>query len=378
MRYAARMNRLALLVSCIAVVTACNKKNDAAKPGDKPGAAPAAAPAVGLAAPGNDAKIVELAKKALACKWDDQSAFSPFDAECADYKAWQDEKNAFAEHKGDATLVAFIEDPDEKVRYLGLKRLATDLGVLADKALAARVVAAAEKAKGPREGDPFGTLIGHTKVEDPELYPRIKALVASPNAPVNLRPAIVSNLLPTNPDSVEAFSITRDAVKDPSDSNMARTAMGAFGKLTTDKPERCDVFLENIENPAPDHAGDAAQWLTQPRMHCSAHYDAVLKSIDARVKAKKAGSAFFPIALAGVCDPKGGSKPPQVKTALGLAHKLAEDKALDAHVRAQAIEASFKCDPKGGKAYLGKFKKETNAEVKEMVAGLSKQKPKKK
>lgn len=114
--------------------------------------------------------------------------------------------------------------------------------------------------------------------------------------------------------------------------------------------------------------------MTQSHMGCEAHYDAVLKSIGARAKAKTANNSFFPIGLENICDPKGKSKPAQVSTALGLAHELAGDKTLEGRVRAIAIAASFKCDPKGGKAYVGKFTKETDQEVKETVTRLLKQK----
>jgi hypothetical protein len=235
------------------------------------------------------------------------------------------------------------------------------------------VLTVAEKCKLPRDLYPLGTIVGNIVLEDPALYPRIKALFTSSKDP-NLRNAIITDLLPTNPDNEEVFSWTRAVMKDTSDKNVSRTAMNAFVKMTTEKTTRCEAFFENIENPDVDHAGDAVQWMTQPRLHCEAQYDGVLTSIGARLKAKTATSTFFPMGLGYICDPKGKATPAQVKTAVGLAHKLAEEKSLEGRVRAAAIDASVKCDPKGAKAYLGKFKKETDTDIKETVARLLKKK----
>src|SRR4051812_41821818 len=106
------MNRLALSLSCVVVLAACDKGGDDAKPVAKPPAkatdkpAAVAPKATGINDPANDPKIVELAKKALACKWDKDS----FDSACPEYKAWEEEKDAFADHKTDATVVSLFED----------------------------------------------------------------------------------------------------------------------------------------------------------------------------------------------------------------------------------------------------------------------------
>jgi len=369
------MNRLALLASFAAVLAACDKKDDSkpAPAGDKPAAAAPAKPAAGIDLPGNDPKIVELAKKVVAsCKFDDQKVFDPFDSACPELKAWQDEKEAFKDGKGYPTLVAFIEDADEKVRYLGAKRLDDELGELTDKALVARVLTAAEKDKAPRDASSLGVIIGDSKVADPELLPRVKALVTAKDTNDNLRTAALLRLVKTNPDSDEVWSFVRDMAKDTSFSKLVqRSALEGFVRLQADKPARCDVFMDNLKDPPGgdvDHAGDALQWLSQARMKCEAKFDDALKVVEERIKAKTASSGLFGQGLRLMCDPKGAAKPPQLKKASALGRKLAEDKSLEGNVRANGIDASVACDPKGAKAYLGKFKKETDQDMKDAVA----------
>jgi hypothetical protein len=366
------MNRLAILASSLLVLAGCNKKDDPAKPAEAKPTAPAAAekPATGLNAPGNDPKIVELAKKALGCKWEgkDDAPFAAFDDKCPEYKAWREEKDAFANKKGEPTLVAFIEDSDDKVRYLGEKRLGDDLGLLTDQKLAARVLTVAEKTKQRRDYL-LGVIIGNIVLEDATLWPRIKTLFEASKDSI-LRQAIVTDLLPSNPNNQEIFDWTRALMKDTSDS-LSRTALMAVVKMKTEKPAKCETLLEHIESPDADFAGSVVANMVVPSVRCEAHYDAVLKSVDGRIKAKKANPGFVG-GLRNLCDAKGKATPAQVSTAAALAHMVAEDKTVEASLRANAIDASFRCDPKGGKAYIGKFAGEKDQDIKDTVARLQK------
>lgn len=139
---------------------------------------------------------------------------------------------------------------------LGEKRLGDDLGSIQDQALAARVLSVAEKSKLRRDAGLLGALVGGIVLKDPTLYPRIKTLFAA-SKDVNLRNAVVTSLLPSNPDNDEVLNWTRAVMKDPSDKRLARNAMIGFAKMRTQKTARCDAYLENIENADTDHAGDA-------------------------------------------------------------------------------------------------------------------------
>jgi hypothetical protein len=368
------MKRLAVLAACLVVLGACDKKEDATKSAEGGADAASAKPASGLNAPGNDPKIVELAKKAIGCKWEgkDDAAFSAFASGCPEYKAWQDEKDAFKDDtKSEPTLVSFMEDSDEKVRYVGAKRMSDDLGWLTDAGLSARVLTITEKSKLPRELALLGSIVGKIQLKDPAFLPRIKALFAG-TKDVNFRPGIMNYLLPSNAENEEVFNWTRAALKDTSDMNVARAALMANVRMKTDKPTRCEALVENIESTDADFAGTVVANMTVPQVRCEAQYDTVLKSIDARIKAKTHKASGLVGGLRNMCDPKGKATPAHVSKALGLAHQFAEDKTLDGSLRANAIDASVKCDPKGGKAYIGKFAGEKDQDIKDTVGRLQK------
>jgi hypothetical protein len=374
LRYAAEMTRPVTLALFLAMVSACDKKDDAkAAPapapaaGEKPAAA-AGPKGTGLEDPANDPKVVGLAKKALACKYG-----SSFDDGCADYKAWQDERDAFKDGKADGTLVALIEDSDVKVRDLGLRKFSVNGSpALKDKALSERLVTVAEKAKGWTEMHTYllGNIVGHIKIGDSGLFPRLKALVSSADVDSSLRRAIVDGLLYSNDTSDDVWALTRDTLKD-ADKQVARNALRAFWTGASDKTlqARCDIYKELVEGPDEDFAASAGEYLTRPQAGCKTHFDAVLTSLEARVKAKKMTVAPFVETLANVCEPNLAT-PAQVKKANALAHQLADDKKGQGWARSAALEAAAKCDPKSAKAYLGKFKQDADKEVKAKATEL--------
>jgi hypothetical protein len=108
-----------------------------------------------------------------------------------------------------------------------------------------------------------------------------------------------------------------------------------------------------------------------PRFHCTAQYGALLKSVEARVKARTGSVPAFADALSRLCGEKDVT-PAQNKQAIALAHKILEEKknpsSYAAYVRGAAVEASVTCDPKGGKKYLARFKKDSDKTVAQKVA----------
>lgn len=376
------MNRLAALLSCLVVLCGCDKEGEAPKPADAPAAdkkdAAPAKPKVGIELPGNDPKIVEGAKKALGCKWEDKN-FDPFDTACPELKAWVETKEMCADKK---TLVAMIEDPDDKVRYLGLKRLDECLGPppeVLDKELVTRVLDVAEKHKVARDMTHLGVVIGDSNVTDPEVFKRVSALVGSKDTNENLRNAALLRLVRSNPDSEDVWKFTVDTMNDTTNSKMVqRSALEAFERLAADKPARCDVFQQALDNPPGDdvdHAGDAMGFMSRGKNNCTSHFDKMLASFEARVKAKKANSALFLQGGRMMCPEKGGkATPAHVKKLVAIAKKVGEDKTLDSSVRQMGLETVSDCDPKGKKAYLARFLKDKDAEVKSRAQFLTKKK----
>lgn len=131
-----------------------------------------------------------------------------------------------------------------------------------------------------------------------------------------MRGALSTYLLRTNPENEEVLALTRETIKDK-DNEVNRSALDAFSMAGNEKMNevRCDVFQENIDHPANEGlAGAAAEFLSQPRFGCMARLDTLLKSIDARVKARKVSSAMFANALRLMCGDKGATLA-QMKTA---------------------------------------------------------------
>ncbi|MFO0600557.1 MAG: hypothetical protein U0228_34940 [Myxococcaceae bacterium] len=357
-----------LVASCaVVVLCGCDQKSDAPEekaPKEKAAtktpekAAEPAGPKVGINLPGNDPKVVELAKKVLTCKFE-----KDFDSNCAEYKAWKDESGLFADNKADATLVAFLEDTDEKVVALGISKLrGWDGGAFADKALAGRILAVAEKSV---KGKPaLGEIVGHLKVKETETFPRIKALMANEELGDIMRGDILYSLLRTNPDSDDVFALEKGLLDD------ARLGRSAFSGFTNYGDEKaCPVYLATLEN-KDDYLSSrsAEQIASQP---CKAQLDAMLKSIEGHLKAKKVTDIHYCDALTETCKSKEASAA-QKKKALGLSHKIAEDKTNKApSVRGEALEAALACDEKGGKKYLGKFLKDADKDVAEKAAKLT-------
>ncbi|MDP1823436.1 MAG: hypothetical protein Q8L48_09345 [Archangium sp.] len=351
------MIRPALLASCL-VLFACDEKK-APTPAKAAPAAPAA-PKAGLEAPGNDAKVVALARKAMTCTFENSS----FDSACADLKAWEAEQDAFRDNKADATLVAFLEDPDEKVRVLGSTRLnGWGAGAFADKALSERILTVAEQPKGKPS---LGQIVGHIRVKQTGLFPRIKALLASTEVGNVMRGDVISSLLAANPESDEVFALTRDLLSDPELGRAAFSALDPGGH--SKEQETCALYAGLLESADPYLASRSAEKVAS--FPCPAHFDTLLESLEARLKAKKVTDGYFCDALARVCA-ESEAPEPQKEKALALTHQIAEDKTIKTpYVRSSAIEAAVACDPEGGKKYIGKFKNDADADVQQKVTRL--------
>lgn len=382
------MTRSALLaVSCIALF-GCDEKKEDAKPAapekgapatkgapEKAAMAPEGAPAPtpgkagkGIDAPGNDPKVVAAAKKVLACKWADGS----YDSDCADYKAFTQDYDTFRDNKQDATLVAFLEDGDLKVRQLAYDRMSGwNGGAFADKAMAERMLVVAETTKEPLDMYYIGTLVGHIKVKETGLFERIKAIVTGADKDLTLRGAIMSNLLPSNQDSEEVFELATATTKEK-DVVFARSALNSFTFAGDSKKDQiCDLYVDILGGENEDLAASAAEKIANN--HCTAKFDTLLKAIDGRVKNKKVTVPSYPDSLRTICADK-EVKPAQTKQAVALAHKILEDTKNPSdyapYVRGSAVEASVKCDPKGGKKYIAKFKADKQKSVSDKVTEL--------
>jgi hypothetical protein len=340
---------LAPLLAVAALATACGTKSGGDAPGSASGSATAATPAATAAPTSVDPRIDALARAAAACKaYDTSLAMS-----CPAMKAWSDAKEDFDAGKSDASLVAMLADRDEKMRYLGALKL-NQYGKTfrREKGLAEGVVAAAEREKSKLDGNELGAAVGHILVRETGTFERVKALVQKHDLP-DVRRGVLSNLLYANQDDDAVYALVRDTVRDP-DKTVAMAALASFWTGGIRKgAETCQLYFENIDNPAPDlsaEASNALAWFGQ----CSSRYDGLLDSLDARVKAGTVGSTLYAASVSHLCaDARTTDK--QRARAAGIARDVAQKKEIKPWIRASALDAVMKCDPANGRAFVGKL-----------------------
>ena len=350
--------RFPVVLALTTLTAACGHKNGDAAPADS--GSPAASAAKPAAASAVDPKIAAMAKAAVACKAYDSS----FDSSCPAMKAWSDAKDDFNEGKADASLVAMLGDGDEKVRYLGAYKLNQyGKAFKTDKALAERVIAAAEKEKSKFTGFELGSTVGRVLVRETGTFDRVKAMAKKHDVP-DVRRGILSQLLFSNQDYDPVYGLVRDTIKDP-DKAVASQALSAFwvgGSRKSD--DTCQIYVDNIDNPDDNLASEASNALSWCG-RCAPKYDALIASLEKRVKAGPGAvaSPSYATAARHVCEDAKATDA-QKKKAAEIGRGIAGKKDFKAWVRTSALETVVKCDTgNGGRSFVGKFKGDAEKSV---------------
>lgn len=370
-------HRLAPLL-VVATLCACRGENDpplpraapsTSRPAPEPTARSSAAGRTGkgLDAPDNDKEIVALAKKAAVCRWEGAALA----ATCPELRAWTDAKDPFVDGRGDPTLVALLEDPDEKARTLAATKLAA-VGVRyrTARALAERVVAVGEGEKSARVAPGLGEALGRVDVEETQLFERIRALALRSEL-VPLRAGLTKTVAFANPGSLRAFELTRDQVKDPAP-EVRLAAVEALWWGGGPRPqETCAFWAKTLDSRADDAvAARSAKQLTWWG-RCQAHYDALLDLLERRQKAGEVKDVLYTAALTHLCDDRKATEPAR-RRAAALAAQLADGKTADRLVRGGALEAVLHCDRTGGKATVRKYAADDDSHVRARATDLLK------
>jgi hypothetical protein len=328
---------------------------------------PPSAAGRGMYAPGSDPRVLELLRKALACKWE---AAGPSEW-CDDAKAWREARDIFVGGRADASLVTLLDDVDERVRLLA----AQDLAVFGqryrtDKSLADRVVRAAESERSAGVAPHLGAAVARIDVDKTESFDRVRA-VATKHALVGLRVSLVSALAQSNSGSTGVFTLTLDLLRDP-DKEVRAAALGSLWTAGSRHPEEaCRAWREHMDDGADDDiAARASDYLTWAG-NCQAHYDAFLDSAERRFKAARTTKPLFTKALGNLCeDPKATAA--QKSRATDLVRRIAEQKTTDRDVRGSALAEVMRCDPTGGRALVQKYATDDDAYVRDRAVDLLK------
>src|SRR5262249_4701978 len=142
----------------------------------------------GIDAKDNNSKIVEATKKILSScdtKWSADKGYG-LDLDCDAVKALSE--MTIDKGKDDTTFVKLVEDKNEKVRWVGWYGLMRwGDAYKGDKALAERVVGAAERETGKSFDGALGTTVANIKHDKTSLGPRIKDLAMNEKVSADLR-----------------------------------------------------------------------------------------------------------------------------------------------------------------------------------------------
>jgi hypothetical protein len=193
-----------------ALVSACDQKGSQPAPAvastasNVPAPPPELAASASAAPSAKGAELVRLVKQVIT-----QCTFEKSEPayDCPALAALHDTP-LIDEGASDATLIGLLEDADPRVRKLALagldQRGESKQKYVSDKALAERVVAAAEKEKDfDVDGRALGEAVGRIQVATTGTWARIKALVTGTGR-VPFRTGILWNLLGKTPRTTKS------------------------------------------------------------------------------------------------------------------------------------------------------------------------------
>lgn len=351
-------------------------------------AASSAPTAPGLTAPGNDPAIVALAKKAIDSCGGSWKGASGFDAVCPDFTAFV--ANRVERGAQDATFVAFLEDTSPKVRLLGARGLAAwGEKYRSDRALAERLLSAAEQEKEEALTGILGFLVGQIFADKAGVIARISALATRDEGPTDLQMGLVSILLQSNRENAAAFDLTREVLERAKSPMVRNAAQSAFSAVYDPRSaDVCKLWAQRREDAEETIAANAAARLTTGASwvgysglswsstssftvrenRCAAEVEPTLATIEARAKAGKIGNENWIFALRGVLrDDLEKTPAAQKKKALAVARLIAETRTNNAASRGSALRLAMQRDP-DGKAFAKKLASDPDAYVRNVAA----------
>jgi hypothetical protein len=205
--------------------------------------------ATGFADPSNDPAVVAAAKPIIdTCGWDAKKGFDG----CDKLQAWWDKRF----EKVDATLMNFIEDPDPKVRWLGLGGLGSwGWSYRSDKTLGTRLLAALQKEPADSIFDAQMTYL-MINVSDTDLLKSLHDYAMKPTTAFDVK-AMLS--------SWWSNDMAYDIIKSLStgDKNSQKEAAQGFAtSYDKHRDEACKYWMDRFEDDAKEVRSVAVGHLT--------------------------------------------------------------------------------------------------------------------
>ncbi len=363
------VKREALLAAALVLVAGlgckmCSKEGSETKPAASGSAATSSSVGrgAGLAAPGNDPVVVELAEKALSCEW----GSGGLKYSCKPAQAWA-KSGLMKDGKADATLVAMLDDQRPPVRWLGAKSLLQNGREYAvDATLAGRVLAAARAETDVVVAEPLGSAAGKIDVTKTGLKNEVERLVST-HSLSKLRAALVQRAQSSNREALFEFTVTV-AEQDP-DASVRRAAIDALWIATPGqkKGPACDAWLDRMSSDPSDEVAAKAAYLLlfAPRGQCRAQWDAALSVVEARAAAGMAKDGNW-----GACLPyfheQDQASTAQKSRAVAIAKQMVENTGNSGVARSRAITLVGRKAP-DGMAYVAQFTEDQDYLVKSVV-----------
>lgn len=351
-----RKTAIVTLSAAVLALSACDKGGREVAPSASASASSAGVEkAKGLRDPRNDKAIVALARPVLACKWGRYG----FDAKCEALKAWK-KSDAMKAGAGDATLVRFLEDDDVRVQWIGADGLAHyGLKYRADKAMARKVVDAADKVRAKQFVSLLGKAVGSIDLAKTGLAKRVMKMIES-HANPELRRTLAGNTLFRNREVPGLFELLVRLAKSDKDKRVRKAAAAAFwtGTPAGKNEEVCKLWLDLADDPDSDLAGHCAYQCASMSLAggCAGQWDDLLSLIERKAKAGEVRSSFMASALKYLYRQKNATAA-QKNRALAVAKEIVKNVKNDAPSRSAALELVGKKDP-GGKAFAAKYDKD--------------------
>ena len=379
-------------IALLICAAGCEKSVDPAPASSAAPSASAVPP--GSAATGDDPAITASVKSVIdtcSAAWRPGFGFEPA---CPAFQAFSALK--LARGAGDATFAHLLEDPSEKVRFLGARGLATWGGAyLTDRALGERVITAAGKETSEAFAGVLGNVAGHIDAAATGLGEPIKGLVLREGALQELQIGVLAAFLPANLASELAFDLTRDMAKRGPTTRVRNAAVTALSAIYEKRSEEvCVIWKDALAAPEELPAANAASRLTTGATwigysqngwsttssflvrenRCAKLQGATLAAIEARAASDKLVEETWVTALDGVFRDDLQGTPAADKTrALAVARGLVEKKEHSPTLRGAALRFIARNDP-NGQAFVAKFANDPDTYLKTTAAGLAKKK----
>jgi hypothetical protein len=352
--------RPALYILCATLVLGCGdgkKKKSASNEAAAGDAGAKGTPGKGLNAPGLEPDTVVLARQVMACKWSPMG----YPLRCKARKAW--DSSTFINRE--PTLLTMLEDSRVQVRWLAALALRKYKGThLTDKALAGKLVAAAERERANVVAPQLAAAVARIELDKTGLRPKVEAIIAK--HPLTRMSGMLARFaLANNPDLYDF--VAKVAKTDPR-KPVRRAAVAAFSNGTPDgrMADSCKLWAEIARDPDPELSGDAINYLLQaPKAACVANYDGALAALATKAEAGNIKSASVGKGIESLLG-QAEVTPAQKKRALKLAVRVLANASNSPVVRTRMVELISRKHPDAAKI-LAAHKAEKHGMVRQAV-----------